>query len=249
MATRRKGNASLEVGGRPGCLARVNFEAKEARPFAKTRTVAIDGAVVAVPDGWALLPPGDAALSRRIKADGPSWTVVELKGRKRFSRGIWAPAARIEALRAALTVERADPAYTRQLESGRRRRAAEQVEYVGEFRAAVEAWLAFHPVHAADAAALAGLIAAHATPVGSGTVARTERIPVEQRAEAATIAWLRHQTTGYDRMSIPREKGRRREVRRMLAERSRALLAGYRAGRPVERAGCPLQAALAQARR
>eukprot|EP01035_Chromulina_nebulosa_P056444 gene56444-77358_t len=59
--------------------------------------------------------------------------------------------------------------------------------------------------------------AAHATPVGSGTVARTKRIPIEQRAEAATIAWMRHQTTGYDSMTIPREKGLRREVRRMLA--------------------------------
>lgn len=36
----------------------------------------------------------------------------------------------------------------------------------------------------------------HATPVGSGTVARTKRIPVEYRAEAAVIAWMRHQTTG-----------------------------------------------------
>lgn len=245
---RRKGNASLEVGGQRGCFARVTFESKEVRPLAKARTVLMDGAVVAVPGDWALLPPGDAALSRRIKADGPSWTVIELKGRKRFSRGIWAPAARIDALRSALAVERADPAYARQLEAGRRRRAAEQVEYVGEFRAAVETWLAFHPRHAADAASLAELIAAHATPVGSGTVARTERIPVEQRAEAATIAWLRHQTTGYDHMSIPREKGRRREVRRMLAERSRALLARYRAGQPVERGTCVLQQALARAR-
>jgi hypothetical protein len=48
----------------------------------------------------------------------------------------------------------------------------------------------------------------HATPVGSGTVARTKRIPVEQRAEAAVIAWMRHQTTGYDGMVIPRIKGK-----------------------------------------
>lgn len=51
---------------------------------------------------------------------------------------------------------------------------------------------------------------AHATPVGSGTVARTSRIPIERRAEAAVIAWLRHQTTAYDDMKIPRVKGRRR---------------------------------------
>jgi Fe-S cluster biosynthesis and repair protein YggX len=46
------------------------------------------------------------------------------------------------------------------------------------------------------------LVTAHATPVGSGTVARTERIPLEQRAESAVIAWMRHQTTAYDSMKI-----------------------------------------------
>jgi hypothetical protein len=67
---------------------------------------------------------------------------------------------------------------------------------------------------------------------------------VEERAEAAVIAWMRHQTTAYDHMTIERVKGRRREVRRMLAERSRALLDAYRAGREVDPAGCPLQRAL-----
>jgi hypothetical protein len=205
--------------------------------------------VLTVPEGWDLLPPGDAALSRRIKEDGPSWTVIELKGRKRFSRGIWAPAARIAALRTGLALERQDPAYQRKLDAGRRRRAEEQVEYVGEFREAVETFLSFHPKHQADAERMARLIAEHATPVGSGTVARTERIPVEERAEAATIAWMRHQTTGYDQMVIPRVKGRRREVRRMLARRSVELLARYRRGELIDAATCPLAKALATARR
>jgi len=67
---------------------------------------------------------------------------------------------------------------------------------------------------------------------------------VPRRAEAAVIAWLRHQTTGYDGVAIPRAKGRRREVRRVLAQRSRQLLERYRRGEPVE-AGCPLKKALA----
>ena len=83
----------------------------------------------------------------------------------------------------------------------------------------------------------------HATPVGSGTVARTKRIPVEQRAEAAVIAWLRHQTTGYDSMKIARIKGKRREVRRMLAQRSKELLGRYRRGESVGE-DCPLKKAL-----
>ena len=197
-----------------------------------------------VPAGWVLLPPGDAALSRRIKADGPTWTMVEMKGRKRFSRGIWAPAERVAALRAELGTERADPAYQRQLAAGRLRRAREEQAYVGEFQDAVRTFLGFHPRYATAADQLAALIATHATPVGSGTVARTERIPVEQRAEAATIAWLRHQTTGYDTMVIPRVKGQRREVRRMLAQRSQHLLRQYRAGSDLDAALCPLQTAL-----
>jgi len=86
---------------------------------------------------------------------------------------------------------------------------------------------------------LARLVAAHATPVGSGTVARTKRIPIERRAEAAVIAWMRHQTTAYDSMKIARVKGQRREVRRMLAARSRSLLEAYRQGHAIPDS-CPL---------
>ncbi len=90
---------------------------------------------------------------------------------------------------------------------------------------------------------LARAVVDHATPVGSGTVARTKRIPIEQRAEAAVIAWLRHQTTAYDSMKIPRIKGKRREVRRMLAQRSQELLGRYRCGESVGD-DCPLMEAL-----
>ena len=222
---------------------------REVRPSQKPGYVINEHAVLEpVPAGWILLPPGDSALSRRIKADGPTWTMFELKGRKRFSRGIWAPAHRIEALRAELLDERADPAHQRKLDSARARRAVAQADYVEDFRAAVLTFLDFHPAHVGDAQLLADLIAAHATPVGSGTVARTERIPIPERAEAATIAWLRHQTTGYDQMRIPLIKGRRREVRRLLAQRSHQLLRLYREGRPVDVEHCPLQAALRPAR-
>jgi hypothetical protein len=220
--------------------------AREVRPGPRPRQVLNEHAMVeAVPDDWSLLPPGDAALSRRIKQDGPTLTVIEVKGRKRFSRGIWAPAARIEVLRTALALERADPSYQKKLDAGRRRRASEQEDYAVAFKEAVFRYLNFHPTHRLAADSLANLIAEHATPVGSGTVARTERIPIEARAEAAAIAWLRHQTTGYDTMNIPREKGQRREVRRMLAQRSVQLLAKYRSGQPLDPSQCPLQRALA----
>ena len=205
---------------------------------------AADGRILTVPNGWFLLPPGDAALTRRVKATGDHWVVQEKKGRKVFSRGVWAPAATIERIRAELEAERSTNGYTKRKEADARRREVAQADYVKDFLGAVVTFLAFHPTHADLANQIGRAVADHATPVGSGTVARTKRIPVEQRAEAAVIAWMRHQTTGYEGMVIPRVRGKRREVRRMLARRSQELLDGYRRG---ERApeGCPLQKALA----
>jgi len=179
-----------------------------------------------------------------VKAAGPTWTVQEKRGRKVFSRGVWASGAAVKAIRAGLAAEREDPKYAQRLEAAARRRDRDQAQYVREFEATVLAYLAFAPSHGELAARLAGAVTAHATPVGSGTVARTERIPVEERAEAAVIAWMRHRTTAYDHMAIARVKGRRREVRRALAAKSKALLDAYRAGRGVDPLACPLQRAL-----
>src|SRR6201987_1514275 len=189
---------------------------------------AADGRVLTTPEGWMLLPPGDAALTRRVKAAGDHWVVQEKKGRKVFSRGVWAPAATIERIRAELEAKRSTAGYAKRKEADVRRRDKAQTEYVEDFFGAVLSFLAFHPSHADLADRLARAVTDHATPVGSGTVARTKRIPVERRAEAAVIAWMRHQTTGYDSMVVPRIKGKRREVRRMLAQRSQELLERYR---------------------
>lgn len=224
-------------------------ETRIVRPRPEERTVlAADGSVLRVPDGWVLVPPGDAGLTRRVKAAGATWTVQEKVGRRTFSRGVWAPSEHVEQARAALAEERADPAYAKRLEAGRARREKQQHAYVDDFRGAVLSFLAFHARHAELAGRLADAITAHATPVGSGTVARTARIPIEERAEAAVIAWMRHRTTAYDDMSIPRIKGERRRVRRMLAERSRLVLDAYRRGLPPAPGECPLERALRAAR-
>lgn len=204
---------------------------------------AAGGTILSVPEGWALLPPGDAGLTRRVKAAGDHWVVQEKVGRRTFSRGIWAPAATIERFRAELDAERSTDAYARRQEAATRRREKVQSEYVEGFQGAVLTFLAFDPRYAEVAEHLARAVTEHATPVGSGTVARTKRIPVEERAEAAVIAWMRHRTTGYDGMAIPRVKGKRREVRRMLARRSQELLQRYRRGNSVGD-DCPLRAAL-----
>ena len=203
-----------------------------------------DGAVLVAPAGWELLPPGDAGLTRRVKAAGPSWTVEEKVGRKRFSRGVWAPAENIARAREALEGERATDAYKKRRERDTARRAEEQAEYVVDFANAVLGFLRFAPSYAREGKVLAVAVSEHATPVGSGTVARTERIPLERRAESAVIAWMRHQTTAYDHMKIARVKGARREVRRELAEVSRAVLDLHRRDGPAHGPSCPLCTAL-----
>ena len=186
---------------------------------------AAGGWELSVPDGWELLPPGDAALTRRVKAGGPTWTVQEKKGRRTFSKGVWAPADRIAAVRADLEVERSTESYAKKRLADAKRRERKQGEYVEDFQQAVLSFLNFSSRHADLAASLAQAVASHATPV----------------------AWLRHQTTAYDNMKIARIKGKRREVRRMLAEESRRLLAGYRGDGAVDAARCPLQTALRSA--
>ena len=163
-----------------------------------------------------------------------------------FSLGVWAPADRIAAIRAELEAERSTDSYAKRRAADAARRDRKQTEYVEDFRGALLAFLNFAPGYAELAERLADAVTQHATPVGSGTVARTQRIPIERRAESAVIAWLRHATTAYDNMKIPRIKGKRREVRRMLAEQSRRLLEKYRAGRAADPT-CPLQQALSQA--
>lgn len=211
---------------------------------AEANQVFSPGQLPAPPAGWVLVPPGDSALTRRVKAAGPSWSVQEKRGRKVFSQGTWADGATVERLREELLLERTSEGFARRASASRQRREVAQAAYVEDFEAAVRGFLRFHGRYAEMEGRLARLVSEHATPVGSGTVARTQRIPIEERAEAAVIAWMRHQTTGYDHMVIPRVKGKRREVRRMLATRSQQLLGAYRRGE-VAAADCPLSRALA----
>lgn len=195
------------------------------------------GKEMRIPDGWGLLPPGDAGLTRRVKKAGPHWVVKSWYRKRYVSAGVLAPAASIASLRAELDADRTDPAYAKRLESGRKSRARKEKAYAEDFAGAVREFLTFHADYADLEARMADLIAAHAVPVGSGTVARTKRIPIEQRAEAATIAWMRHQTTSYDFMDIGR--GDRREIRQMLAKESRRRLENYRSGGKAAK-GCPI---------
>jgi hypothetical protein len=184
-----------------------------------------DGTVKNVPDGWTLLPPGDAALTRRVKEAGEHYTVAEKKGRKVFSRGVWALAATIDRIRADLEAERATEGYAKKKEADARRREQAQEAYVDDFHGAVLAFLAFHESHSDLGERLARAVTQHSTPIGSGTVARTQRIPIEQRAEAAAAP--QHHGLRFD--GDPQDEGQ--------ASRGPA-----NAGGSVEGVACPVSA-------
>jgi hypothetical protein len=209
--------------------------------------LAPNGTRLTPPAGWVCLPPGDATLTRRVKQAGPSWAVLERRGRKVFSKGLWAPRENVEAVRAALEAERGTAAYAKKRAADVSRRERSEAAYAATFEEEVVAFLGFSPQWSPLARAMAREVAAHATPVGSGTVARTKRISVGERAEAAVIAWMRHQTTAYDRMAIPRVAGERREVRRELARLSRAVLDLHRRDVPHEIRACALCEAIVSA--
>lgn len=204
----------------------------------------LDGHFVDMPSGWQFVPSGDPALTRRVKTLSPDYWVVKRKvGSKEFNVGLCAPAEIVSQITAQLNKERQDPAYQKKLAAGRRRRERIQREYVGDFEDAVLAFLAFHERWHELAVKFAKIVTAFTTPVGSGTVARTGRIPIEERARAAVIAWMRHNTTDYDHRYIAPVAGRRREVRRELAKASLEVLKSYRRGLDAP-AGCPLWTAL-----
>ncbi len=199
-----------------------------------------NGEQLTPPAGWSFLVAGDAAITRKVTAAGACWRVQVQMGRRTISKGIWAPEATIIQARQEVEALRATDAHAKKLANDRRRRAQKQTEYEQEFYQAVRGFLAFAPKYEAVEHAMAEAVTVHAVPVGSGTVARTAMIPLEDRAAKAVIAWMRHATTAYDSMKIARIKGERREIRRMLARRSAELLQAYREGREPA-SDCPLK--------
>ena len=220
------------------------FQHRIVQPGPKLNTV-IDpnGEVLIPPQDWLFLKAGNGPLTRSVKSRCITWQVQIKKGKRTISKGIWAEKGHVEAATEELDRKRSTPEYQQKRATDLKRKERKHTEYVDDFYQATLDFLAFHPAHRQTAERLAQEVTNLATPVGSGTVARTTRIPVDKRVEAAVIAWLRHQTTGYDQMHIIRKKGSRREVRRMLAQRSKAMLTQYRTGEAID-STCPLQKAL-----
>lgn len=220
-----------------------NKEIKIYAPGPHNTIVNHKGEIITPPDNWAFLPAGDAGVTRKVTSKGNCWRIQKKKGRRTISLGIWAPAETIQQAIAEMAATRKTDSYKKRQEYAAQRREKQQAAYEQEFHKAVKEFLNFHPQHKELETKMAVAITSHAIPVGSGTVARTSMIPLEERAARAVIAWMRHQTTAYDHLNIQRIKGERRRVRRLLAEQSVSLLEKYRAGLSVDEK-CPLKKAL-----
>ena len=193
---------------------------------------------------WAFLPAGDPGVTRKVTASGICWRVQIRKGRRDISLGVWAPLQTIETARIETENVRSTDSYKKSMENSKIRRDKKQDDYSLEFCEAVKEYLSFAECYKEYESKMAEAVTEHAIPVGSGTVARTSMIPLEERAAKAVVAWMRHKTTEYDVMRIPLIKGKRREVRRLLAEISIQLLSRYRNGEKIS-ISCPLKQALA----
>lgn len=213
------------------------------KPGARGELTGPNGETLKPPTDWVFLPAGDAGITRKVTSKGSYWRVEVKKGRRTISLGIWAPAITISQAQQEVQQIRLTDEYQKKQTYATKRREKKQTEYETEFCLAVESFLKFHSNYKELEKKLAKAVTIHAIPVGSGTVARTQLIPIEERAAHAVIAWMRHQTTAYDNLKIARVKGERRAVRRSLAQQSVELLANYREGRPVS-VSCPLQNAL-----
>lgn len=214
------------------------------RPGAHGQLIGQQGELLSPPVGWAFLPAGDAGITRKVTSQGAFWRVEVKKGRRTMSMGIWAPETTIARAKQAVQEVRLTDDYKKKQVYAVERREKKQVQYDAEFCQAVEQFLNFHSIYKELEQKLAKAVTVHAIPVGSGTVARTQMIPIEERAALAVMAWMRHQTTDYDNLNIARVKGERRAVRKSLAQQSGALLASYREGRMMDPQLCPLQRAI-----
>lgn len=214
------------------------------KPSSEGKLIGEKGETLTPPVGWSYLPAGDAGVTRKVTSKGAYWRVEIKKGRRTMSLGIWAPKETIEMAQLEMQQLRQSDQYQKKQAYAVGYREKKQTQYQEEFLQTVKDFLNFHPNYKDLEHQLAVAVTAHAIPVGSGTVARTQMIPVEKRAQLAVIAWMRHQTTGYDNLQIARVKGERRAVRRSLAQQSEMLLMRYRQGMASEN-GCPLQKALA----
>lgn len=152
---------------------------------------------IQVPQGWEYLPRGDTFITRQVKK-GPHWVLHGHYNSEGYTPvlGVFAPAAAIEAARAAALATKTNREQARPRARARREKAEEA--YHKEFEEACLLFLDFASVHQE----LAREIAHGATEVAcekySGRVGRTALVPLADKVCLAVRAYIRHNHTNYE---------------------------------------------------
>ncbi len=163
--------------------------------------------VLAVPLGVGAARAGDALDAAR-QSGGRAFGLSKKRRAAGSSPRCLAPVAVIERLRTELASETRHWQFAKRQASAAARRETAHAEYVEDFTDAVRTCLAFHPRHAELAERLASRgRRARDTSGQRAPLPGRKRIPIEQRAEAALIAWLRHQRRVTTRWSSRVSKG------------------------------------------
>jgi len=151
---------------------------------------------VDIPDTWAFLPAGDPYVTRQAKLLGPHW--VAKKHARGFNRtlGIWVPEENIEAALKQAEQTKAEREARRAV--GRVYRERREDGYTKRFAEAIYRFLEFAPKYDRLARRIAREAAEHSTVVGSERVGRTSRLSLEEKAELAARAYIRHKHTKYE---------------------------------------------------
>lgn len=149
--------------------------------------------------GWAFLPTGRAFVTRTGKRAGGFWLVWKPRSGTRGHRrllGLLAPESTIKS--AVLAAADTETARASRREVGARSRERQEARYQQQLTAAIVDYLAFAPEHQDLAHTIARQAAEHAAVVGSGRVARTRMLPLQERAALAARAQIRHANTDYE---------------------------------------------------
>lgn len=155
---------------------------------------------IPVPEGWDLLQAGDPLLTRRVKGRGKWWEYCRAYKTKSYdlTLGIFAPVEIIQEECKKVAFERTTESYKQRLQKSRKTRRKKEAQYTDEFKKACFQFLNFAPEYEGLAWTIAEEAAALASEVGSGRVGRTSTLTLEEKAELATRAFIRHNFTNYD---------------------------------------------------
>lgn len=151
---------------------------------------------IRIPEGWDFLPSGDAFVTIQVKQMGPHWIVLKKAKGYTATLGLWAPAENIKKAQELASQTEKERKHKRAI--SRRQREKQEAKYKEQFTKAVYEFLDFAPKHRALALDIAENTSVRATEVGSNHVGRTKRLSMEEKAELAARAYIRHRYTSYE---------------------------------------------------